>query len=70
MKTKIRKAFNDRKKKLDSDIKNATQNLPPTEEELHRQTLITNLESKLKIELNYFDHFNYHPLQSKPIFAN
>ena len=66
MKTKIRKAFNDRKKKLDSDFQKNTQNLPPMDKLLHKQSIVSNLESKLKVELDYFDHFDYHPLQVKP----
>ena len=63
---KIRKAFNDRKKNLSANILSKCKNLPPADAEIYKQSVVNELESKLKVELDYFDYFHYHLLQSKP----
>ena len=46
-------------------MKTDTENMSLKERATYRTTLIKNLEQKLKMELDYFSHFNYHPLHVK-----
>ena len=46
-------------------MKTDMENMSLKERATYRTTLIKNLEQKLKMELDYFSHFNYHPLHVK-----
>ena len=65
VKIKIRKAYNDRMKKLAKTEKEELQKASKEEKAIGKQAFLSKLESNLVLELDLYEQFDYHPLHKK-----
>ena len=66
VKIKIRKAFNDRRKKYQQMLDKDSSGLSTAGADRLRLELVQTLEKKVKVQLKYFEAFDYEPLSTKP----
>ena len=71
IRTKIRKAVNDRYNKLSSIQQGLLENLNIKERELKRKEFLADLESKLTVHLHFYKVLDYYPKVGKTMeFGN